>query len=82
MANSFHFARLVDLMAPVTFYFQNDEHQPFVIQLSKFFYGNADADWTGNFAGDFCWTVEPLIILFSPALIAYTQPQKKKQKSD
>lgn len=70
------------LMAPVTFYFENEEHQSFLVQLSKLFYSNADADWTGNFAGDFCWTVEPIVILFSPAMIAFTQPQKKKLKSD
>lgn len=70
------------MMAPVTYYFDAEEHQPYVVQASKLFYGNEDADWTGNFAGDFCWTVEPIIILFSPALIAYTQPQKKKLKSD
>eukprot|EP00980_Cylindrotheca_fusiformis_P030256 scaffold24612_cov132-Cylindrotheca_fusiformis.AAC.5 len=48
------------LMAPLTFYYDIEESQPYHIQSMKLFYGNEDADWTGNFAGDFCWTIEPL----------------------
>jgi hypothetical protein len=36
------------------------------------------ADWRGNFAGDFMWTVEPIIILASPFLISWVKPKTKK----
>jgi hypothetical protein len=69
-------------MAPLTFYYDDEEAQPMHIQSMKFFYANADADWTGNFLGDFCWTVEPIIILFSPVLISMMKPKTNKLKTD
>eukprot|EP00339_Tiarina_fusa_P018064 CAMPEP_0117005968 /NCGR_PEP_ID=MMETSP0472-20121206/6365_1 /TAXON_ID=693140 ORGANISM="Tiarina fusus, Strain LIS" /NCGR_SAMPLE_ID=MMETSP0472 /ASSEMBLY_ACC=CAM_ASM_000603 /LENGTH=377 /DNA_ID=CAMNT_0004707301 /DNA_START=111 /DNA_END=1244 /DNA_ORIENTATION=- len=65
------------LMAPLTFYWDDDETQPYHIQSMMFGYRNVDADWTGNFAGDLMWTVEPLIVLGSPFLVAMLKPQKK-----
>ena len=38
------------LMAPLTFYYDDEETQPDYIQAMKFYNSNADADWTGNFA--------------------------------
>jgi hypothetical protein len=65
------------LMAPVTFYWDDDSNQPYHIQSMKFWYLNVDADWTGNFAGDLMWTIEPLIIMGSPFLVTWVKPQKK-----
>jgi hypothetical protein len=69
------------LMAPLTFYFQDDS-QPEYIRSLKFAYNNTDADWYGNFAGDLMWTIEPVVILGSPALASWIRPPKKKVKSD
>jgi len=38
------------------------------------------ADWTGNFAGDFCWTVEPVVILLSPIFLLRFSPTQKIKK--
>lgn len=59
------------LMGIVTFYFPDDTAQPGYVQTMKFGYGNAIADWTGNFAGDLMWTVEPIVILTSPLYLTY-----------
>ena len=69
------------LMAPLTFYFEDDS-QPDYIRSMKFDYNNTDADWYGNFAGDLMWTIEPVVILGSPALASWIRPTKKKVKSD
>jgi hypothetical protein len=69
-------------MAPLTFYYDVEEVQPYHIQSMKLFYGNVDADWTGNFSGDFCWTVEPLVIWLSPVFISWMKPRTKKLKSE
>ena len=69
-------------MAPLTFYYHDEEAQPFHIQAMKFNYSNTEADWTGNFLGDLMWTVEPIVILGSPFLISFLKPKKKKVKAD
>jgi hypothetical protein len=69
----------------LTFYAHpDDEFQSTFVRTLKFGMTNADADWRGNFAGDLMWTIEPMIILWSPALIAWLKPKKvaKKSKSD
>jgi hypothetical protein len=70
------------LMGIVAFYYEDDNVQPSHIRSLKFGYANTDADWTGNFAGDVMWTIEPLVILGSPFLVAWVKPQKKKVKAD
>lgn len=70
------------LMAPLTFYYDDEETQPDYIQAMKFYNSNADADWTGNFAGDFMWTIEPIVILCSPFVISRLAPKGKKVKTD
>lgn len=54
------------LMAIVTFYYPDDEFQPSWVTQMKFGYDNNFADWSGNFAGDLMWTIEPMVILASP----------------
>jgi hypothetical protein len=71
------------LMAPLAFFYEDEEKQPFHIQAMKFYYNNEVADWTGNFAGDLMWTIEPLVILGSPFIIQMAKPKSvDKVKSD
>ncbi len=71
------------LFGIIAFYFDDEENQPAAINYLKFGYSNADADWGGNFAGDFMWTIEPIVILASPFLIKQmTKPKATKVKSD
>jgi len=69
------------LMAIVAFYYPDDTAQPYYVQTLKFGYANAIADWTGNFAGDFMWTIEPIVILGSPFYLSYMQPSSSKKIS-
>jgi len=55
---------------------------PWVRHL-MFQWDHAVADWRGNFAGDACWTLEPLIILASPVYLSRLRESRtKKLKSD
>ena len=67
------------LMAIVGFYYPDDDFQPGWIKGMKFGYDNNFADWSGNFAGDLMWTIEPAVILASPALISYLQPTTEQK---
>jgi len=62
------------LMAVITFYYPDDDFQPTWIKYMKFDYDNNFADWSGNFAGDLMWTIEPMVILASPFYLSYMQP--------
>ena len=62
------------LMAIIAFYYPDDDHQPSWVTQMKFGYGNAVADWTGNFAGDLMWTIEPIFILGSPMVMSFSKP--------
>eukprot|EP00534_Pseudo-nitzschia_fraudulenta_P000020 CAMPEP_0201121534 /NCGR_PEP_ID=MMETSP0850-20130426/5394_1 /ASSEMBLY_ACC=CAM_ASM_000622 /TAXON_ID=183588 /ORGANISM="Pseudo-nitzschia fraudulenta, Strain WWA7" /LENGTH=403 /DNA_ID=CAMNT_0047388017 /DNA_START=155 /DNA_END=1366 /DNA_ORIENTATION=- len=62
------------LMAIVAFYYPDDDAQPSWIKSMKLGYDNSFADWTGNFAGDLMWTIEPVVILASPWYLTYMQP--------
>lgn len=75
------------LMAIFGFHFPDETKQPAWLRQAMGNYSNADADWYGNFAGDFMWTVEPVIILTSPMLLnrlrsAATVSIDKKKKVD
>lgn len=71
------------LMGILAFHFDKEEEQHPVVRKMMFHRSNADADWAGNFAGDFAWTVEPLLIMISPALInRLARKSTKKVKSD
>lgn len=62
----------------LVFYFQN-EAQPSYIRAMLLHLPNGDADWLGNAVGDFAWTVEPIVILFSPMIM---NPMKQKKLKD
>lgn len=68
------------LLGIVVYYFDDEEKQSDYVRQLKFGYSNADADWTGNFAGDLMWTIEPIIILASPVLIALMTSHIKTAK--
>ena len=62
------------LMGIITFYYPDDDFQPTWVTQMKFGYDNNFADWSGNFAGDLMWTIEPMIILASPFYLSRMQP--------
>jgi hypothetical protein len=64
------------LMAIVCFYYPDDTAQPKYVQQMKFGYPNEIVDWSGNFAGDLMWTIEPMVTLGSPVLLGYMQQAK------
>jgi len=68
------------LMSIVAFYYPESVHgvQPVWIQQLKFHYTNDVADWTGNFAGDLMWTIEPMIVLVSPYYIRSSSSKATK----
>jgi len=67
-------------MSIVAFYYPENVNgvQPIWIQQMKFNYTNDVADWTGNFAGDLMWTIEPMIVLVSPYYIGSSSPKATK----
>jgi hypothetical protein len=69
------------LMGIVAFYFPDDAAQPGYVTQMKFGYGNALADWTGNFAGDLMWTIEPMVILTSPLYLSRVQLASSKKRT-
>ena len=64
-------------------YYVEEENEPSGIRSLKFGASHEIADWTGNFAGDFMWTLEPMIILSSPFFLnRMTKYRETKIKSD
>lgn len=57
------------LMAIFGYHFPDESKQPMWLRQCMGNYSNAEADWYGNFAGDFMWTIEPIIILTSPMFL-------------
>eukprot|EP00560_Eucampia_antarctica_P005238 CAMPEP_0197832636 /NCGR_PEP_ID=MMETSP1437-20131217/15337_1 /TAXON_ID=49252 ORGANISM="Eucampia antarctica, Strain CCMP1452" /NCGR_SAMPLE_ID=MMETSP1437 /ASSEMBLY_ACC=CAM_ASM_001096 /LENGTH=373 /DNA_ID=CAMNT_0043436091 /DNA_START=44 /DNA_END=1165 /DNA_ORIENTATION=+ len=70
------------LMGIICYLYDNVEVQPTFVTFLKFKHSNTDADWTGNFAGDLMWTVEPIVILSSPLMLSFMKPKIVKPKSD
>jgi hypothetical protein len=68
------------LLGIIVYYFDDDAKQPDYVRQLKLGYSNADADWTGNFAGDLMWTIEPLVILASPIFLVWMTNRIKKGK--
>lgn len=57
------------LLGIIVYYFDQEEEQPSFVTTMKMGATNDIADWTGNFAGDLMWTIEPAIILSSPFIL-------------
>lgn len=72
------------LLGIICYYFDDKEgEQPSFVTNMKMGYSNEVADWTGNFAGDLMWTIEPAIILSSPMILRMlTKRGETKVKSD
>lgn len=72
------------LLSIIVFYFEDEAKQPSYVRHMLFNMTNPDADWSGNFAGDLMWTIEPAIILSSPVLLnaVRSSSRKKKIKAD
>jgi hypothetical protein len=51
------------MLGVLTYYFDNEKDQHYIVQQLKLGYTNMEADWGGNFAGDLMWTIEPIVIL-------------------
>lgn len=63
----------------LTYYYPDatDGSNSYYVDILKLGLSSADADWHGNFAGDFMWTIEPLIIIFSPFYFVQFSPKLK-----
>lgn len=70
------------LLGIVVYYSQAEEVQSYTVRGLKLGMTNAAADWHGNFAGDLMWTIEPMIILGSPALLTWMKPKPQKVKTE
>lgn len=71
------------LLGIIVYYFDKEESQPDFVTSLKFGASNEIADWTGNFAGDLMWTIEPIVIFLSPSLFQRVVQRKEiKVKSD
>jgi hypothetical protein len=65
------------------YYTTDEDDKRYYIRQLKLGMSHVDADWHGNFAGDFMWTIEPLIILGSPRIIRYlTQTPTTRHHDD
>jgi len=70
------------LLAIITYYFDKEDDQPIYVSSLRLGYSNNDAEWTGNFAGDLMWTIEPFVIFTSPLLFSFLSKKNKKIKTD
>jgi len=66
----------------IVVYLWDEKNEPTYVNQIKFGMTHQDADWSGNFLGDFMWTVEPLIILLSPAFMQKFLPVDNKLKKE
>ncbi|KAL3903758.1 MAG: hypothetical protein SGILL_010325, partial [Bacillariaceae sp.] len=69
------------LMGILRFYFPDDTAQPAYVSKMMFGYGNELSDWTGNFAGDLMWTIEPMVILASPLYLSSVQLASSQKRT-
>lgn len=60
-------------MCVLVYYWPDETQQPTWLRMVLAYGENHLMDWRGNFAGDFMWTIEPLVILGSPMYLAHLQ---------
>jgi len=65
------------LICVLVFYLPDHNPHP-VWSYMKYGLNNTDADWTGNFAGDAMWTIEPFTILLAPHILSALSTQQSK----
>lgn len=70
------------LLGILVYFFPDDDEStpPTAIRYMMFQWSHDLADWRGNFAGDFCWTIEPMIILASPIYLTHLRESHKRMK--
>ena len=61
----------------VVYYYADVNEQPPAIAAFLGYMENDLADWWGNFAGDFMWTIEPIFILYTPILFQRMKEQRQ-----
>ena len=61
----------------VVYYYADVNEQPPAIAAFLGYMENDLADWWGNFAGDFMWTIEPIFILYTPILFQRMKDQRQ-----
>jgi hypothetical protein len=70
-----NFAAGYGYLMPILAFYAPHEQQPAgsvlgaLLKLVMFAQPSAVADWWGNMVGDVAWTVEPLLVMFSPAIM-------------
>lgn len=70
------------MLGILVYYVETEDDQSVYVRALKLGMTNNAADWTGNFAGDLMWTIEPIVILGSPALVNWLKPMPAKVKVD
>jgi hypothetical protein len=70
------------MLGILTYYFDDDSLLETYTGSLRLGMNNADADWSGNFAGDLMWTIEPVVILANPMLIGWLKPKTAKVKTE
>lgn len=72
------------MLGVLTYYFDDEKDQHYIVQQLKLGYTNMEADWGGNFAGDLMWTIEPIVIFASPFVMkrCVNRVSVKKMKKD
>ena len=70
------------LLNVIVYLWNDEDNEPYVITNIKMGMTNQDADWRGNFLGDFMWTIEPVVALSSPFMFGMLLPKDLKVKSD
>lgn len=72
------------MLGILTYYFDEEKDQHYIVRQLKLGHSNKDAEWGGNFAGDLMWTIEPVVILMSPFVIKFysNRLSAKKIKKD
>jgi len=68
------------LMAIICYYIYTQERKKGIIILSYFTFGYPciQVEWLGNFVGNLMWTIESLVMLFSPFIFStFTYPMSK-----
>lgn len=68
------------MMGIVCFYWHEEKSHPIWVRRFLLNMTVADADWRGNMAGDSAWTIEPMVILFSPFVLDTFKPKKSEGK--
>lgn len=69
------------LMPIICYYiYAEDKNKKKILSYFTFGYPCIQAEWVGNFVGDLMWTIEPLVMLFSPFVFSTFTSHISKHK--